>query len=168
MKKIMIPALTLCMLVAVFAFKKNKLPIDRSSFGSGPSANGQGALVPIGATDNQQFAFHANTDKNGAVSGSWESHSPGQNVDTHGDITCLTVLPDGKTAFMTGVVTQVNADNPFGIVVGTPIWFKVQDNGEGSKAAEDLFSDYYFGVGTCANFTPALRPILNGNFQVKP
>ena len=159
----MLPILVLGMLVAIYSFKKaTALP------GSGPSANGQGFLIPVGSTENQQFSFHANTDKDGVVSGSWESHSPGQNVDTHGEITCMTVLPDGKTAILSGVITKVNEDNPFGVVVGSPIWFKVHDGGEGANSTGDLFTDYYFGLGNCANFNLALRPTTNGNIQVKP
>jgi hypothetical protein len=135
----------------------------------GSSANGQGAVIPDGSTDEQQFSFHANTDKNGNVSGSWVSHSPGQNVDTRGNITCLTVLPDGKTAWLSGVVTKVNDDNPFGVVVGDPIRFTVVDNGEGANAGGDQFTDYYFGSGnSCADLGVPLKTILNGNIQVKP
>ena len=132
---------------------------------AGPSANGQGGLLLDGRV--QQFSFHANTDKDGTVTGSWESNSPGQECRTHGDITCLTILPDGKTAFMSGTITQVDGVC-FNAKVGDPIWFKVQDNGEGANATEDGFTDYYFFLAGCLNYNIGLKPILNGNIQVKP
>ncbi len=159
MRKITILAgglFSISLLLALTAFKP--LP-------PGPSANGQGGIVLNDRV--QQFSFHANTDASGNVSGSWESNSPGQNCRTHGTITCLTILPDGKTAIMSGVITQVDGDC-FGAVVGNPIWFKVQDNGEGSKASEDRFTDYYFFLSGCNNYGVGLQPIVNGNIQVKP
>jgi hypothetical protein len=168
MKKFLFSSLTIGLLASVFAFKKESASLTKLTDASGPSANGQGFVVPTGVTEEQQFSFHANTDKSGAVSGSWESYSPGQNTRTHGDITCLTILPDGKTAVMSGVVTQINADNPFGLTVGTPVWFKVQDGGEGANADADKFTDYYFGLTGCVDYGGALRPTLNGNIQVKP
>jgi len=129
------------------------------------SANGQGGITINNRV--QQFSFHANTDRNGNVSGSWESNSPGQNCRTHGNITCLTILADGKTAIMSGVVTQVVGDC-FGATVGTPIWFTVQDNGEGSNSPGDRFTDYYFFTSGCGNYGAPLHLIENGNIQVKP
>ena len=133
---------------------------------SGPSANGQGGLLLNDRV--QHFAFHATTDKNGIVSGSWESKSPGQDIRTHGTITCLQVLPDGKTAIMSGIITQRSGDGFPGVQVGDPVWFKVVDNGEGANSVEDLFSDYFLGVSSCNNFVVPLQPIVNGNIQVKP
>ncbi len=133
-----------------------------------PSANGQGAiLAPYMNGQVQTFSFHANTANNGTVSGSFQSNSPGQNIQVHGNINCLVVLADGKTAAMRGVVTRVNANNPFGVVVGTVIWFKVQDNGEGSNAAADQFSDYYPGFDLCGNAQVDMFEIVAGNIQVK-
>ena len=55
----------------------------------------------------------------------------------------------------------------FPIAVGDPIYFKVQDNGEGANAATDKFSDYFI-FGVCQNFNVALQDISGGNIQVKP
>lgn len=133
----------------------------------GPSANGQGSLIYGGQA--QHFAFHAKT-QNGVTTGSWESKSPGQNVRTHGTIDCLTIMPDGKTAYMTGVVTKKVGDGfpPGAYEVGSPIWFKVVDNGEGNTSATDQFTDYY-NFGNCVDRpNRPLQDILNGNIQVKP
>lgn len=132
---------------------------------SGPSANGQGGLLINDRV--QHFAFHASIDKDGNVSGSWESKSPGQNVRTHGTITCLQLV-DNKTAIMSGIITHRAGDDFPGTNVGDPIYFKVRDNGEGANSAGDLFTDYYPGFNNCSNLNLPFQPIVNGNIQVKP
>jgi hypothetical protein len=136
----------------------------------GPSANGQGALEnPWFNGRVQHFSFHANTDADGLVTGTFETKSPGQEIRTHGTINCLTVLPDGKTAIMSGVVTQKVGDGfPGYAEVGSTVWFKVVDNGEGAKSDLDQFSDYTEGPGDCSvNQLVRLYQIVNGNIQVK-
>lgn len=133
---------------------------------SGPSANGQGGITLAGRV--QQFSFHASVDKNGTVSGSWESHSPGQDIRTHGTITCLTVLADGKTALLSGIITKISGDGFPNVKEGDPVWFKVIDNGEGANNPPDQFSDYTLGLSGCNDYGGTMRPIENGNFQVKP
>ena len=150
-------------MIAITAFKT--LPPSR------PSANGQGAL-DLGLAKIQHFSFHASTDNNGNVSGSFEVKSASQDIRLHGDISCLKVLTDGKTAFMSGVVTQRTGDGFPGFYnVGDVVFFKVQDNGEGSNAAGDKFSDVYTnGINPICNAAvpmPLLN-IANGNIQVKP
>ena len=120
----------------------------------------------------QHFSFHANTDENGNVSGSFESKF-GENGRLHGTIDCLSILPDGKTAIMSGAVTHVEGDTYIGVGfrVGDDAWFKVQDNGEGANATEDSFTDVaaYFDLEPCTyDYGIDLFPILNGNIQVKP
>jgi hypothetical protein len=132
---------------------------------SGPSANGQGGLLINDRV--QHFAFHASVDKDGNVSGSWETTSPGQNVRTHGTITCLQLV-DNNTAIMSGIITQRAGDDFAGTNVGDPIYFKVRDNGEGANSAGDQFTDYYPGINHCGNFNIAFQTIVNGNIQVKP
>lgn len=136
-----------------------------------PSANGQGAL-DLGLAKIQHFSFQASTDNNGNVSGSFEVKSASQDVRLHGNITCLRILGDNKTAFMSGTVTQRSGDGYPGFYnVGDVVYFEVQDNGEGSNSIGDKFSD----VNTNGNTTPVCGPfsigmfnIANGNIQVKP
>jgi hypothetical protein len=147
---------------------------------SGPSANGQGFLKADYLEGFQTFSFHANTDKDGNVTGSWtsnwQSQNPGLGGKFQGTIDCLNILADGKTARMSGIVTHVTGDccPYFGFYpeVGGIVWFEVQDNGEGAKASKDKFSDWwYWGefLTTCADDWGAfLWPIDNGNIQVKP
>lgn len=142
---------------------------------SNPSANGQGAIflnydgfVP----GVQHFSFHANTDNNGIVTGSFETKW-GVNGRVHGTIDCLTILPDGKTAIMTGTVTHVQGDAYlyYGFEVGMNGWFKVQDNGEGANATEDNITDFYvdFNGPPCTyDLGFDLLSIQYGNIQVNP
>jgi hypothetical protein len=132
----------------------------------GSMANGQGGLSFNGSV--QHFAFHAVKGSDGTVKGSWESTSPGSENRTHGSITCLTILADGKTAIVSGVITHKVGTGFPQFTVGDPVWFKVQDNGEGNKAIEDGFSDYQMGVSGCLDYGLSLLPIENGNIQVKP
>lgn len=133
---------------------------------AGSMANGQGGLSFNGSV--QHFAFHAIKGADGTVKGSWESTSPGSDNRTHGSITCLTILADGKTAIVSGVITQKAGTGLPQFTVGDPVWFKVQDNGEGEKGSEDGFSDYQMGVSGCFDYGLSLLPIENGNIQVKP
>ena len=153
--------------------KENSLQSDANTSqdalkASGPSASGQAGIMVNDRLQN--FAFHAKQDKNGNVSGSWQSKSSGQDIKTHGTITCLTIDPDGKTAAMGGVITQINSDDPFfsQFEVGDPVWFQVQDNREGSNGDPDGFSDYFLDFEFCEVIPDFFTPIVTGNIQVKP
>ena len=109
---------------------------------------------------------------NGNITGSFESKYA-DNGRIHGTINCLSILADGKTAIMSGTVTQVSGANyiAFGFKVGDDAWFKVQDNGEGTNATKDSFSDVYayFDLEPCTfDYGPYLFPVIQGNIQVKP
>ena len=140
--------------------------MDLIDFSSKKSfASGQAGLILNGRFAN--FTFHAIEDVDGNVSGSYEAHSPGVELRTHGTIDCL-IFVDDNTAVMAGYMTQVASGSVFGdIPVGTEIWFKVRDNGEG-KASIDQFSDYWgFGYYYCGDWPGApMDNIVNGNIQV--
>lgn len=137
----------------------------------GPSVNGQAALLRDYMNGEvQHMAFHASKDADGNVTGTFESKSPGQDTRVHGDITCLNILGDGKTAQMAGLVTQVVGEG-FPVAVGDYIVFVVQDNGEGSNGTADMFSDWTVAGTTapdCSWYNGGLSEIENGNIQVKP
>jgi hypothetical protein len=163
MKKVTFFLASIISLVVLFTITAFKAPKP------GPSANGQGTiLLNYMNGEPQHFSFHALTDADGNVSGSWESKSPGQDIRTHGTITCIKVLADGKTAVLSGVVTHIVGDGYPGLTTGTPIWFKVQDNGEGANSAGDTFTDYFFGLAGCVDYGGTPYPITGGNIQVKP
>lgn len=138
----------------------------------GPSANGQGSLLIAGGLET--FSFHASTDAGGTVSGSFEvkGRGIGQDMRLHGTITCMTVMPDGKTAFLAGLITQREGGDayPNSYLVGDYVYFAVKDKGEGQNAMEDQFSDVFASGSTevCGPHPTPLYPIDNGNIQVKP
>ena len=91
-------------------------------------------------------------------------------------VDCLRLFDDNK-ATLSGVITKVDASPhanpdfpvpPF-VYVGGRVSFTVQDNGEGSAAAQDLVSD--IGVvdmgatASCSDEMPTYLP-LNGNVQI--
>ena len=117
----------------------------------------------------QTFSFHASTNA-GVTTGSWESSSPGQDCRTHGTITCLTVGADGKTATMTGVVTQSAGTCLDAAPVGTTVWFRVVDSFHEGTTTLDEFSDYFLGesLDCTLDIGVPLFPIIGGNIQVKP
>ncbi len=136
----------------------------------GPSINGNAAISPAYMNGQvQNFAFSARKNASGAVSGNFESSSPGQDIRVHGNITCFTILADGKTAVFSGVVTQRAGTGLPGLYnVGDPIWGKMVDNGEGANAPADQFSDYFPSAFGCNNANIGLFNLTNGNIQVKP
>lgn len=164
MKKSFAYVSSMILLVSVFVLSAYK-PQN-----AGPSASGEGSLdLPYMNGIAQHFSFHANTAADGTISGTFESRSRGQGTRVHGNITCMNILPDGKTAILQGIVTQT-IENDFGIEVGSLIYFKVRDNGEGSNADPDQFSDYFAPTANfnCTNLNVALNPISGGNIQVRP
>ncbi len=154
-----------------------------SAGNSGPSANGQATLPMELLGGRQTVAFHVREFADGSVRGSFESKSRGQDLEVHANLDCLAIT--GNEAIAGGVVTQSRVDPsfPFPIPVGTRIWFRVRDNGEGANAPPDEFTDWFFGapelgftLTVCApnvfeefpEFIPGYAPLANGNVQVKP
>ncbi len=128
-----------------------------------PSANGHGNLTVGGEL--RTFSFHANTAKNGTVSGSATVNNRSADIATQISIDCLSVV--GNMATMTGRITRSTG----GPVVGSPVFFRVIDNGEGSNATEDQIS-LVAVTGPTIDCTSSLNlavfPIEGGNIQVKP
>ena len=139
-----------------------------SLYKAGPSANGQ-AMFPVEQLGGiQNFSFHARENQDGSITGSFQVKARDENFPgrMHGTIDCLTI--DGNIATMSGVATHSTFE---GWPEGTPIWFRVVDNGEGNNSDPDQFSDIYvlFNVVSCdVTLTNALFEIENGNVQVKP
>jgi uncharacterized protein (TIGR02145 family) len=112
----------------------------------------------------QHFAFHAIVDRDGNTTGSWESKSPGQDVRTHGNITCVSFIDD-YTAVIGGSITQGYKEEDD--ITGENIRFKVVDNGEGSKILKDQFADYRISDRGCVDLYFNLHDIAYGNIQIK-
>lgn len=134
---------------------------------SGPSANGHtNFAIEEGL---QTFSFHAREKQDGAVEGSFQVKSRGQNTTVHGHIDCLTVVDN--QAFLNGVVNQINEDSPLidFLPVGSRVYFGVEDNGEGSEAI-DAWTDLFpvGGFAGCPDLGFELIANEGGNIQVKP
>lgn len=131
------------------------------------SASGEATLTVEGRF--QHVSFHALKSADGTVSGSLVLHSPGQDVSLKADVYCLTVT--GNEAVVGVQVTSSTEGNIWNIEVGSILAFKVVDNGEGSKAAPDQFTDVYGpypGPRDCDRpFNAPLWDIVGGNIQVK-
>lgn len=143
---------------------ESNVTFSKSGARTTSTVSGQGGLSFGEGTKTQHFSFHASLDRDGNVSGSFESKSPSQSIRSHGTIDCITFLDD-KTAILSGTITKIGGENNY--VVGTSIWFKVIDNGEGSKNGTDQFSDYYIGAGGCYPYNVRMRNIESGNIQIK-
>ncbi len=145
--------------------------------GPGQSVTGHAEVPVIGIVE--KYSVNAIRRPDGTVSGEWQvkdKFGPGANFTIHGDVTCFSIQPDGKTAFIGGIVER----NPFGIPAGSEAVWTIVDNGEGGAAPADLATDLTFGFAPgsgvaafhCAtglgftNIPPT--PILRGNLQVRP
>ena len=100
--------------------------------------------LPGGAFE--QFSFNAHVAGDGSVAGRFvvsDVWSDGSSTDRwQGDVICLSVEADGKTARMGGIITK--STHPLAPAGMYAIWV-VQDNGEGSNAVADKATDLVVG-----------------------
>jgi hypothetical protein len=149
----------------------NSLQTDLKS-GNGPSANGQGAFYYNGKW--RHFTFHAITMPNGSVQGSGVRTIAGHQSENQikFNIDCL-YIKDGNNATMSGVITSSTVEN---WPAGTPVIFRVIDNGEGSSNPDQITlltqchnaPDWWFD--DCSDLPDywGLYDIESGNFKVNP
>jgi hypothetical protein len=119
----------------------------------------------------RNFAYTAIERADGSVAGQFEFQARQLSVRVHGRVTCLSVV--GNAAWLGGVIEQMVGSFPNPAVgPGTPVWWRVVDNGQGANAVADLIS----GLGTmgdelayCAArpAAPMFRPLEAGNIQVR-
>ena len=136
--------------------------------GNGPLAVGQGIYYNQGLQ--RHFRFHAITLPNGSVQGSGEiTSAQPQGHTVKFDIDCLTV--SGNTAVMSGVATE----STFSLCpAGTPVVFRVVDNGEGGSDPDQMTGLYLpidpgWNDWDCNNFpVQDMFDIEHGNIQVMP
>ena len=153
-------------------------PVIHSATGSGHQDDIDAAT---GEVFNRTFSFSAVQYADGTASGNAQIASRKfqlGNVDLviHMRIDCLHVLPDGKTAQLSGVVTRTSFPFPEA-PVGEVHRFTVQDNGE-PGAGVDKFSgvppnplarecdDADFGQPEPGRVAPT-RTVNRGNIQVR-
>jgi hypothetical protein len=153
-------------------------PVIHSATGAGHQDDLDAAT---GEVFNRTFSFSAVQYADGTAEGNAQIASrkfqqDGRELVVHMRIDCLHVLPDGKTAQLSGVITRTSfpfAEAP----VGEVHRFTVQDNGE-PGAGVDKFSgvppnplardcdDPDFGQPQPARVAPT-RTVNRGNIQVR-
>ena len=181
MKKCLtIAALAALVLVAVLvpSAPGAQNPVVHSATGSGHQDD---VDVATGEVFNRTFSFSAVQYADGTAEGNAQIASRKfqlDNVDLviHMRIDCLHILPDGKTAQLSGVVTRTSFPFP-DAPVGEIHRFSVQDNGE-PGAGLDKFSgvppnplarecdDADFGQPEPGRVAPT-RTVNRGNIQVR-
>lgn len=137
----------------------------------------------------EDYSFAARLQPDGTARGEWQLHAitPIGDWTLHGDVVCMTILPDGKTVRLGGIIEHSTMPAGPNAVNGTPgygvVW-TVVDDGEG-KGSVDLATDILYGIPpewaelygwspeahcetglTWTHSTPS--PIDAGNIQVKP
>ena len=153
-------------------------PVVHSATGSGHQDDVNAAT---GEVFNRTFSFSAVQYADGTAAGNAQIASRKFQLDNrdlviHMRIDCLHILPDGKTAQLSGVVTRTSYPD-LEVPVGEVHRFSVQDNGE-PGAGVDKFSgvppnplnrdcdDADFGQPEPGRVAPT-RTVNRGNIQVR-
>lgn len=129
--------------------------------GKGPvqMATGSGHFDILGEL--RTFAFTARRDATGVTTGQAQINNRNQDIFSHIVIDCLHV--DGNEATMSGYVASSSDPN----VVGLPGIWRVIDNGEGSNAAPDQVSLFFFSNIQCtADVGIPMNDVRSGNVKV--
>jgi hypothetical protein len=143
-------------------------PTSTAAPGNNPSATGHYNISIFGGL--QTVSFNAIQHKDGTAAGSLVVDSRGQSVRLKAVITCLNIFSDGKTAELSGRVTQTNTPS---IPRNSIVLLKVVDNGEGNNDPSDLVSDVFgFPPSSLMNCNSSFFPNMfvpdAGNIQVRP
>lgn len=114
------------------------------------------------------YAFRAQVDGEGTVTGQAEIHFATLDVQVHIDIQCLAV--QGNDAWLSGPVTS--SSDPT-MPVGRVLVWQVQDNGDGEAVFPDRISAFaWSGSGNYApdvcrwKYPMSMRPWENGNVRI--
>jgi len=101
------------------------------------AATGGGHFLFSGFLD-VQFGFSAVAKADGSAQGSFhQSYTlEGQTTSYWGTVSCLSVDTVNHRAWIGGVVTKVESDDPGARLVGEDVWFRVLDIGQGDDGAD--------------------------------
>jgi hypothetical protein len=123
-------------------------------------ANGGGTFESGGVLNT--VGFTARIDTGGAVKGEAQFHLRGQGLRLHVVVDCLSVL--GNEAWVGGIV--LTSSDP--TLVGTHVTWRVQDNGEGDGAVDQVSLPVPGAASDCVP-QPALPlvPLTEGDIQVE-
>lgn len=158
---------------------------------AGASATIGAAVVPVGGKASAHVDIFATARQNVVeqtysliaasagefplAKGEFEGHAlrfTGETVNIHAEVTCMAIV--GNQAWIGLRITRATIDEQeVPGAAGTPMTFRVQDNGEGASAA-DAASLWFLGFADEIAFcntrptTNPLRTSTTGNVQVKP
>jgi len=140
------------------------------------AATGGGHFLFSGSLD-VQFGFTAVAKADGSAQGSFhQSYTlEGQTTSYWGTVTCLSVDTVNHRAWIGGVVTKVQSDDPEARMVGEDVWFRVLDSGQGVADRSTFFGFtplFESSVAYCAGRPwPAdnarTHPVIAGNIGVR-
>ncbi|HKG95126.1 MAG TPA: hypothetical protein VKA84_24630 [Gemmatimonadaceae bacterium] len=141
------------------------------------------ATLATGAVLEGKFAFTARQYADGSAGGEFHQYRPDLDMLMWGEVTCLTVDPVERRAWVGGVITKVQSDNPAVLAdpvlqPGRDVWFRVVDYGEGADAPPDRTTVFGFEgvIPSSAEYCrtqpwPAgdarTWPVTSGNIQVR-
>ena len=122
------------------------------------------------------FSYTAVVGEDGTGTGQFQFNFRALDLVVHGYVTCATVA--GNRAWIGGVIEKLTSPDPADQeLVGTDIWWRVTDNGEGNAAAPDLTTSLLFtlpgstvtAASWCANqpLGAPNRAVVQGNIQVR-
>ena len=172
------PSRRLSVAVAVLASIAILAGTVAASEGVSGAATGGGHFLFSGFLD-VQFGFSAVAKADGSAQGSFHQSYTLEGLTTSywGTVTCLSVDTVNHRAWIGGVVTKVESDDPAARLVGEDVWFRVLDNGQDLDDADR---------STVFGFTPLFEssaaycagrpwpadnartwPVIAGNIQVR-
>ena len=122
------------------------------------------------------FSYSAIARADGTAAGEYQYHFRAADFFIHGTVTCASV--SGNAGWVGGLIDKVVSGDPADqALVGTEIWWRVVDNGEGANDAADQTTSLLFAIpglpitaeSWCRNqdVRGVMRPVLNGNIQVR-
>jgi hypothetical protein len=121
------------------------------------------------------FSYNATARADGTAHGQYQYNFRAADFRVHGTVTCASVA--GNAGWVGGVIDGIfSADPADQSLVGTEIWWRVVDNGEGANAPPDTTTSLLFAIpglpitaaSWCRNqdVRGVLRDVLHGNIQV--
>ena len=172
------PSRRLSVLVTVLASIAILAGTVAASEGMDRAATGGGHFLFSGFLD-VQFGFSAVAKADGSAQGSFHQSYTLEGLTTSywGTVTCLSVDTVNHRAWIGGVVTKVQSDDPAARLVGEDVWFRVLDSGQGEDV-EDRSTVFGFtplfesSAAYCAGRPwPADNartwPVIAGNISVR-
>ena len=187
MRKSSHAVLILCCTVIACGDATTAVRTDRAAATIAPNAsvggvallvNGAGhVLRDLGAgAELTTFSYSAIRRATGTTTGQFQFNFRALDLVVHGTVTCVTAV--GNVAWVGGVIDRLESGDPADqALVGTDIWWRVTDKGEGASDAADLTTSLLFTIAgnptTAASWCAdqptrgVERPINNGNIQVR-